>query len=104
MMALLSWILGREAPERRVQTIEVTAEALLGMFQLDGTKILRMDGVPKDAKAHSMWVDESRQVLQIAVESSEFPVVAEGTLPQSVQVLVYVTDLKYAAVPVGQEA
>lgn len=100
-MSLLSYLFGRTPPERRVATIEVTADALLGLFQLDGTKTLRMEGVPEDAKVYSMWIDDATQILHIAIESKELPIVTEGTMPQSIYVTVYVTEQVPQEVLVG---
>ena len=90
-MRLLSYLFQREAPERRVCTIAVTGQALLGLLTLDGTSTLRMEGVPGDAKLETMWVDEATQTLHIAISSEEFEVVAEGNMPQSIYVSVFVT-------------
>ncbi len=90
-MRLLSYLFGREPPERRAATIQVTADALLGLFQLDGTQTLRMEGVPKDAKVEAMWVDESTQTLHMGITSEELPIVTEGTVVQPIYVSIYVT-------------
>ena len=91
-MRLLSYLFGRESPpERRVSTLQVTAEALLGIFRLDGTQTLRMEGVPEDAKVESMWVDSLTQTLLLGLSSAEFPIVGEGMPMPSIQVSIYVT-------------
>ncbi len=91
-MRLLSYLFGREAPpERRVSTLEVTGEALLGLFRLDGTQTLRMEGVPGDAKVEAMWVDPLTQTLFLGLSSAEFPIITEGTAPSSIHVSIYVT-------------
>ncbi len=90
-MRLLSHLFQRQAPERRVRTIQVTGEALLGLFRLDGTSTLRMEGVPEDAKLETLWVESASQTLHIAISSSEFELVEEGNVPLPIYVSVYVT-------------
>ncbi len=90
-MKLLSYLFGREPPDRRAATIQVTADALLGLFQLDGTQTLRMEGVPADAKVEAMWVDQSTQTLHIGIVSEELPLVTEGSATQPIYVSIYVT-------------
>ena len=90
-MRLLSYLFGRETPSRRAATIEVTAEALLGLFQLDGTKTLRMEGVPEDAEVEAIWVDPLTRTLFLGITSAELPLVTEGTVPSSVHLSIYVT-------------
>ncbi len=101
MSRLLSYLFGRTPPERRAATIAITADALLGLFQLDGTKALRMEGVPEDAKVEAMWVDEFSQTLHIGIVSDELPIVVEGTVAQPVYVTVYVTEQVPQEVRVG---
>ncbi len=101
MSRLLSYLFGRTPPERRAGTIAVTADALLGLFQLDGTKTLRMEGVPEDARVAGMWVDEGTQTLHIAIESKELPVVTEGIQIQPIYVTIYVTEQVPQEVRVG---
>ncbi|KKN41167.1 hypothetical protein LCGC14_0725970 [marine sediment metagenome] len=92
-MQLLSHLFTRKAPvERRVQTVAITADALLGLFQLDGTRTLRMEGVPEDAKVEAMWVEPNTRTLVIAIASAEFALVTEGTIPPPIYVTIYVTE------------
>ena len=90
-MRLLSYLFGRESPPGHHGTIAVTAEALLGIFQLDGTQTLRMEGVPRDAKVDAMWVDPLTRTLFLSISSEELPTVTEGTVLPEVQVSIYVT-------------
>lgn len=93
MRTLLSYLFGRIPQERRVGLIQVTADALLSIFQLDGTKTLRFEGVPKDAKVETMWVDPSSQILFIAITSEECPLITEGVMATSaIELSVYVTE------------
>ncbi len=101
MSRLFSYFFGRNPPERRAATIVVTADALLGLFQLDGTKTLRMEGVPEDAKVEAMWVDESTQTLHIGIVSEALPIVTEGTVVQPIYVTVYMTKQVPQEVRVG---
>ena len=91
-MTILSWLFGREPPERRVGTIAVTADVLLAVFQMDGTKAFRFEGVPKDARVETMWVDPASQILSIAISSEELPLVTEGVMATPISVTVYVTE------------
>ena len=92
-MRLLSYLFQKEPPkENRIAVIEVTAEALLGLFQLDGKRVLRMEGVPADARVEGMWVDNATRTLHICIESEECPLVTEGAAIPSIYVTVYVNE------------
>ena len=92
-MRLLSYLFKKESPkENRLAIIEVTAEALLGLFQLDGKSLLRMEGVPADARVQDMWVDNLSRTLYICIESEECPLVTEGSAISSICVTAQVTE------------
>lgn len=92
-MQLFSHLFKKEpSRENRIATIVVTAEALLGLLQLDGTKTLRMEGVPADAHVEAMWVNPDTRTLHIGIESEELCLVTEGALAPSICVTVYATE------------
>ncbi len=91
-MTILSWLFGREPPERRVGTIQVTADVLLGVFQMDGSKMIRVEGIPKDAKVETMWVDPASQILSIVISSEDLPLVTEGVAAMPITLTVYVAE------------
>ena len=88
----------KSSAERRVCTIAVTADALLGLFQLDGTRILQMTGVPDDAKVETMWVEPDNRTLFIAISSESFEPLPEGMIPTSISIDILVTTL-----PLGED-
>lgn len=65
---------------RRIKILHVTNDILVAFFQLDGTKRLKVTGMPADARIvgvdqHRYW-DEDR--TSFTVRSAEFPEVPEN--------------------------
>lgn len=69
--------------ERRFKTIEITFEALAGLFQIDGTYILKMDGYPKDAVVVFADVDNGRGIVTLYLYHPDFEIIAEGIYVQN---------------------
>lgn len=60
--------------KRNIKILRVGADMLLQIFrEMDGTRLVRCDGIPADAKVVGIITDRIWNTIELAVESAEFP-------------------------------
>lgn len=67
--------------DRRVKTLHVASSALIALFQQDGSKQLRFEGMPEDASVVGVGWDVGEEKLYLKIKSGEFDV-CDGDPPE----------------------
>lgn len=79
----------REQRLRKVKILHVEPNDFFRMLKgLDGTTVFHQMGIPEDARLIGAHYDSIRSVMQLLIESDEFPGVPEGVVPPELTVII----------------
>lgn len=71
---------GREPKTRRLARLRIQGDLLLDLMRShDGTKLLRQQGIPDDAKVVGIVTDRVLNIIELLLESDTFEEVKDGT-------------------------